>query len=60
MIKIRRVYDPEEADENYKVLIDRLLPRGISKEKAGWNEWIKDIVILSAHLILPGGMYITK
>jgi uncharacterized protein YeaO (DUF488 family) len=43
MIKIRRIYDPEETGENYKVFIDRLWPRGISKEKAGWNEWMKEI-----------------
>jgi uncharacterized protein YeaO (DUF488 family) len=43
MIRIRRIYDPEEAGERYKVLIDRLWPRGISKEKAGWNEWMKEI-----------------
>lgn len=43
MIKIRRIYDPEEAGEHYKVFIDRLWPRGISKEKAGWNEWMKEI-----------------
>lgn len=43
MIKIRRIYDPEETGEFYKVFIDRLWPRGISKEKAGWNEWMKDI-----------------
>ncbi len=43
MIKIRRIYDSEETGEHYKVFIDRLWPRGISKEKAGWDEWIKDI-----------------
>lgn len=43
MIEIRRIYDPEKPGEHYKVLIDRLWPRGISKEKAGWDEWIKEI-----------------
>ncbi len=43
MIKIRRIYDPEEPGEHYKVFIDRLWPRGISKEKAGWDEWMKEI-----------------
>ena len=43
MIKIRRVYDAEEPDEGYRILIDRLWPRGISKEKAGWKEWMRDI-----------------
>jgi len=38
MIKVRRVYGPDETGEKYKVFVDRLWPRGISKEKAGWNE----------------------
>ena len=43
MIIIRRVYDQTEIGEQYKVFIDRLWPRGISKEKAGWDEWMKEI-----------------
>ena len=43
MIRIRRIYDPEETGELYKVFIDRLWHRGISKQKAGWNEWMKEI-----------------
>jgi len=43
MITLRRVYDPEKPGEQYKVLVDRLWPRGISKEKAGWHEWLKEI-----------------
>ena len=43
MIKIRRIYEPEEPGEQYRVLIDRLWPRGISKEKAGWDKWMKEI-----------------
>jgi len=43
MITVRRIYDPEKPGEKYKVLVDRLWPRGISKEKAGCNEWLKEI-----------------
>ena len=43
MIKIRRVFEPEGQDEGYRILVDRLWPRGISKEKAGWDEWMKEI-----------------
>jgi len=43
MINIRRIYDPEGPDEHYRVLIDRLWPRGISKEKAGWDEWLREV-----------------
>jgi len=43
MIKIRRIYDPEEPGEHYKVYIDRFWPRGISGERAGWDEWMREI-----------------
>jgi uncharacterized protein YeaO (DUF488 family) len=43
MIRTRRLYDPEVPGEGYRVLVDRLWPRGISKEKAGWNIWMKEI-----------------
>jgi len=43
MIRIRRIYDPEETGERYKVLIDRLWPRGISKKNAGCDEWMREI-----------------
>ena len=43
MITIRRVYDLPEIGKHYKIFIDRLWPRGISKEKACWDEWMKEI-----------------
>lgn len=43
MITVRRIYAPAEPGEKYKVLVDRLWPRGISKEKAGWDEWMRDV-----------------
>ena len=43
MITLRRIYDPGNAEEHYRVLVDRLWPRGISKEKSGINEWLKEI-----------------
>jgi uncharacterized protein YeaO (DUF488 family) len=43
MITVRRVYDGEQPGEHYRILVDRLWPRGISREKAGWHEWIKEI-----------------
>jgi uncharacterized protein YeaO (DUF488 family) len=43
MIRIKRVYEaPEEAD-GFRVLVDRLWPRGLSKEKAKADLWLKDI-----------------
>ena len=34
MIKIKRAYAPAEETDGYRILVDRLWPRGISKEKA--------------------------
>lgn len=42
-IKTKRVYDPFEKDDGFRVLIDRLWPRGIKKEDAHIDEWVKDI-----------------
>jgi uncharacterized protein YeaO (DUF488 family) len=33
-VRIKRVYEPAEKSDGYRVLIDRLWPRGLSKEKA--------------------------
>ncbi|MCM3588009.1 DUF488 domain-containing protein [Mesobacillus maritimus] len=42
-IVIKRIYEPFEEQDGYRVLIDRLWPRGISKEQAQLNEWAKEI-----------------
>ena len=42
-ITIKRIYDPKETGDGYRVLVDRLWPRGISKEKASWDEWLKNV-----------------
>ncbi|HEX2969592.1 MAG TPA: DUF488 family protein [Bacteroidales bacterium] len=43
MIKVSRIYDQSVDSGQYKVFVDRLWPRGISKEKASWNEWMKEV-----------------
>ena len=43
MFKIKRVYDPVSADDGKRILVDRLWPRGINKEKAHIDEWLKEI-----------------
>ena len=42
-VQVRRVYDPPEANDGQRVLVDRLWPRGLSKERAHIDEWRKDI-----------------
>ncbi|MDD1775260.1 MAG: DUF488 family protein [Methanobacterium sp.] len=43
MIKIKRAYRPAEEADGFRILVDRLWPRGISKEKAMIDLWLKDI-----------------
>ena len=41
--KIERIYESTTSDDSYRVLVDRLWPRGISKERAALDEWNKEI-----------------
>ena len=40
---LKRAYEPAEATDGYRVLVDRLWPRGLSKERAHLDEWAKDL-----------------
>lgn len=42
-VRVRRVYDEPETDDGIRVLVDRLWPRGMTKEKASLHEWCKDV-----------------
>lgn len=50
MIKIKRVYDKSSVNDGYRILVDRFYPRGLSKEKANYRQWIKEL-FPSAELI---------
>lgn len=41
-VKIKRVYEDFSAGDGYRVLVDRLWPRGLSKEKARLDLWLKE------------------
>lgn len=43
MLKVKRIYDPPEKGDGFRVLVDRLWPRGVSKAKAHLDLWMKDI-----------------
>ena len=43
MITLKRIYEPYDKKDGYRVLVDRLWPRGVSKEKAHLDLWLKDI-----------------
>lgn len=42
-IVVKRAYEPAAEGDGFRVLVDRLWPRGISKEKAHLDLWLKDI-----------------
>lgn len=42
-ITIKRVYEPYNESDGFRILVDRLWPRGVSKENARLNLWLKEI-----------------
>jgi len=42
-MKIKRVYEKPDKDDGLRILVDRLWPRGLTKEKASIGLWLKDI-----------------
>ncbi len=40
---VKRIYEPYAAQDGYRVLVDRLWPRGISKEQAKLDRWSKEL-----------------
>jgi len=42
-IRLKRAYEPAETGDGVRILVDRLWPRGVSKEKAALDDWMKDI-----------------
>lgn len=42
-LNIKRVYDNPSSDDGFRVLVDRLWPRGVSKEKAQLDLWLKEV-----------------
>jgi uncharacterized protein YeaO (DUF488 family) len=43
MIKLKRIYEKYKKSDGYRILVDRLWPRGVSKEKAALDLWLKEI-----------------
>jgi uncharacterized protein YeaO (DUF488 family) len=42
-IEIKRIYEPANKEDGYRVLVDRLWPRGLRKVEANVDLWLKDI-----------------
>jgi uncharacterized protein YeaO (DUF488 family) len=43
MVKLKRVGEPVARSDGYRVLVERLWPRGVRKQSLAMNEWAKDI-----------------
>jgi DNA-3-methyladenine glycosylase len=42
-VRTRRVYDEPADDDGFRVLVDRLWPRGLTKDRARVDLWLKDV-----------------
>ncbi|RLP26656.1 DUF488 domain-containing protein [Mesorhizobium sp. YM1C-6-2] len=42
-VAIKRVYEPAADDDGRRILVDRLWPRGLTKEKAAVDLWLKEV-----------------
>jgi uncharacterized protein YeaO (DUF488 family) len=42
-IRLKRSFDPAERSDGYRVLVDRLWPRGVSRERAALDEWQREL-----------------
>ncbi|AGB03772.1 DUF488 domain-containing protein [Methanoregula formicica] len=43
MIRVKRVYDPPQSEDGFRVLVERLWPRGMTREMAHLDLWLKEI-----------------
>jgi uncharacterized protein YeaO (DUF488 family) len=43
MIKLKRAYDPPDKEDGFRVLADRIWPRGVKKEDLALDLWLKEI-----------------
>ncbi|MFF2631611.1 DUF488 domain-containing protein [Microbacterium sp. NPDC058021] len=65
MLQVKRVYEPPSSADGFRVLVDRLWPRGLSKERAHVDLWDKDVAPSAAlrtafhHEALPWDVFAT-
>ena len=43
MLRCRQIYEPVEPKDGFRILVDRLWPRGLKRENAAFDEWLKII-----------------
>jgi uncharacterized protein YeaO (DUF488 family) len=42
-VRIKRVYEPPDPADGRRILVDRLWPRGVSRERAAIDDWLRDL-----------------
>ena len=42
-VQVKRVYDAPDGEDGLRVLVDRIWPRGLTKEEVGLDDWIKEV-----------------
>jgi uncharacterized protein YeaO (DUF488 family) len=42
-VQVKRIYEPAASDDGYRLLIDRMWPRGVSRERAALDEWAREL-----------------
>jgi uncharacterized protein YeaO (DUF488 family) len=42
-VHVKRIYDPSESGDGYRVLIDHFWPRGVSRERAKLDDWAREL-----------------
>ena len=42
-VKLKRAYEPPSPEDGTRILVDRLWPRGVSRERARLDDWLKDV-----------------
>lgn len=43
MIKVKRVYEPASAEDGWRVLVDRVWPRGLTRQRVAADAWLKEL-----------------
>lgn len=43
LLRTKRIYEPASEDDGFRIFVERLWPRGISKDKAAMDLWLKEI-----------------
>ncbi len=43
VIRVKRIYEPPEPTDGYRLLVDRIWPRGVSRESASLDAWMREV-----------------